>query len=716
MVRVVVGSLLGLTLACSNATQFDGAPSLATVQQHFTVVDPAPPAPPEGPRLTTCPAGWGSDPLHCEPWPAGPRTLCTGSQAQFPGDPACAEVGPACPADGWPASLPTGTVRFVRGTAAVGGDGTRARPFQTIAEALAAGGGLIALGTGTYALPGPLPAGVSLVGTCVAQTTLVRAATSQPAVVFAETPGISVRDLRVLGPGVGLAVTDPGSTLSVENVVVEGATSVGWLIQNGGQATARALVIRGTATGAGGTLGSGIQLSDASGLDLTRALIEGSHTAGVFLAGAGAHATMTGVAIVDTQATSRSNGHGLWANGRTRVTLSKSIVEGNQSTGLYALSGAALDLTDVLVRGTRATPGANGDGVYVAVASAVTAQRLWLGANAGLGLGVSDADSTVTVSDFVSERNAGLGANTGGLLFLDRGELLDCIGSAVTARGVGARVTAHDLTIRRTHLAPGQLTASGLSISRGAFLSAQRVLLDHCEGLGAAAVSAGSELVASDLEVRDTQRGADGEGGWGVVAALYSQVTLERARLDHNVTSGVIVGQARATLTDVEVFATQGLPSQGGLYGYGVTVEMAGAVTGTRLRLIDNHDVGLLVADAASAVDFSEMSILRTSLTCADTACMGRAASGVTVLEGGQASVSRFWVASNGGFGVQVARGGQLDLAQGEVAFHQIGVGVLDEAFDLSRLDHQVVYRNNDQKLSALVVPLPKVPPLPAFP
>ena len=57
------------------------------------------------------------------------------------------------------------------------------------------------------------------------------------------------------------------------------------------------------------------------------------------------------------------------------------------------------------------------------------------------------------------------------------------------------------------------------------------------------------------------------------------------------------------------------------------------------------------------------------------------------------------------------ATGGQLDLTDGEVSFHEVGADVIDPTFDLARISSGVVYRFNSQKLVATVVPLPPISP-----
>ena len=234
-----------LALALSSCSQ-DLAPNLdvaasiheVVLEQSFAVVPPAPPAEAAAPALGPCAAGWhseGTTPVVCEPWPTGVQQACASDSAHFVSEAGCVGVGRACPLDGWPDALPAGRpVRFVRQGAAPGGDGSRALPFATVAQALAVAGAdsVLALGAGSYELNGPLPRGTVLIGACVAQTTLtLPAGSTNPAVVHSQSAGVEVRNVRVSGAAVGLAVDGPAAQLGVEDVVVDGAAGLGCLVQ-----------------------------------------------------------------------------------------------------------------------------------------------------------------------------------------------------------------------------------------------------------------------------------------------------------------------------------------------------------------------------------------------------------------------------------------------------------------------------------------------------
>jgi Right handed beta helix region len=460
-----------------------------------------------------------------------------------------------------------------------------------------------------------------------------------------------------------------------------------------------------------GSLGHGLHVTDAANVELTRVAIEGNRTNGVFLFGRDAHVTLTDASIVDTE------GRGVWVNLGTSATLINTTVESNVLTGLEVSAGGAAELTDVVVRGTRANPGGRGDGVWVD-GGRLIGQRVRVEGSANLGVGVTAAPAFTVLTDFVSSGDFGVGVNVGGTLVLDHAWLHDTLGGALNVRGGGATATLTDVVVEDVRTTPGNLAASGILVLRGGVATLRRARIERCTGSAVAVVIAGSTLNASDLQVLDTQPGSDGEGGYGIVDQS-GELGLERVRVQGARSAGVLVDGPRAhlTLSDVEVADTLPPASQGGLYGDGLVVSGGANATGARLRLTGNHDVGVLVSDPASRAVFSEVLVRATSLTCTNAAlCEGHAASGLTVLDGASAALSRFLLIANGGFGVQVGPTAQLDLSAGEISYHQVGVSVLEPAFDLTRLETDVVFPHNEQKVSSLTVPLPRVPRPPQVP
>jgi len=131
-----------------------------------------------------CPDGWAEvmqevdrgptlGPLSI-PYCAPPsRQRCAPHQMQAAGDLTCRPVGAACPAGPFPDAVPPGAAYVLSG--ANGGDGSLARPFGSLNQALRAmpAPAAIALGRGSYVEGVVLTGAVALIGACAEHTEIV---------------------------------------------------------------------------------------------------------------------------------------------------------------------------------------------------------------------------------------------------------------------------------------------------------------------------------------------------------------------------------------------------------------------------------------------------------------------------------------------------------------------------------------------------------------
>lgn len=704
--------VLSSFLACGapSRLELEGA---APVDPMFRVTPPAPAAEPALPRLTPCPAGWRTveGPADsCEPWPATGQSSCSGEAAHFPGNTGCERLGETCPADGWPTRLPPGrTVVFVRAMA-TGGVGTRAQPFATLQQALAANGrgAVIALAPGRYeAATQPLPPNTALVGACAGQTTLTLSDSNPSSTtVLSNGDGVELRQLTVTGTGVGVAAAGALARLTLEDVIIDAATGVGLRLEGGARATGQRVVIRGTVPRADGTLGVGVQVVDGSQLELSAALITGHSSVGVFAYGANSAISLSQTLV------GANRGTGVWSNEGSTVTLTASVVEGNRNTGVFAATRSTAHLTDVVVRRTAVAGGGTGQNVWVDGAT-LRANRLRLEDASALGLGAQNA-AVVEVEDLLAQRDFGVGANAGARITLTRALMNETTGVAFNSRLPGSNVELIDTTVVDPRPGPGVMTGGGVSVIRGAALEATRLRVTRAKGVAVAVQSAGSRLALTDARIEDTGPGSDGEGGFPITATGGASLTASRVRIRLGFNVGVYVLEpgTAAEVTDLHVEAIMPPASQGGLYGNGIVVAAGARLTGSRVRVAEVHDTGVL-ADGAT-LTLADATILGASLTCPDNPdCAQRVAVGLSSQVGARVSMSRFSIGSNGGIGAQVADTAQLDLADGWVGFHQIGANVMPAAYDLTRLDRSVSWVRNAQKLAAKVLPLPKLAPPP---
>lgn len=364
---------------------------------------------------------------------------CEGSSARLPdgrGGTACVPVGASLdptPDDPRPlvGELPA-PVRYVAAGAPDTGDGTRDRPFPTLARALASGpSGTIVLGAGRHSLDAPVAASGALVvvGAGVAQTTIVArtAAFSAGAgaslsvarlsfegasiAVSAASGGrVALRDVAAHRGATALSLSGRGTTAVARGLTVDDATSHAVTIDDGAAlALSDALIRRGG--------GYGVRARAGARARLTRLLVDGARGYGVAFAGAadGAGEACGGDAMA-------------LPGGRDCVRdLSVRAVEG---VGLGVVGARDVGVWRAHVCGTRAGIEATGDGVYLAAGARVAfdedapndpatapGRATWVVANARAGVLVErtrpdalDApETTVTLRGTVVSSNEGPG-------------------------------------------------------------------------------------------------------------------------------------------------------------------------------------------------------------------------------------------------------------------------------------------------------------------
>lgn len=169
--------------ACADGPYYVGKSCTASV-----AVAVARPALPDIRQGGACPDGWlalthafsGGPTLGmqsvelCAP---PPRQSCGAGERQAAAERACVAVGPACSASDpfAPGLSLTSTVVYVLAGASAG-DGSRARPFGTLAEgaraAASRGASVLAIGRGTYPEGLSIAGALDVVGACAAETTI----------------------------------------------------------------------------------------------------------------------------------------------------------------------------------------------------------------------------------------------------------------------------------------------------------------------------------------------------------------------------------------------------------------------------------------------------------------------------------------------------------------------------------------------------------------
>lgn len=230
----------------------DGNELLSTVCGSTVSVEVAPPALPR--IAAACPRGWSAVPealdrgpslvpvtvVRCEP---PPRLSCGRTALQSAGDVGCRPIGQACSAgDDFPAELPSGRPLLYVRAGAVAGNGSRAQPYGSIAEALAAAGAdaVIAVGKGRYDEALTVSGSVDLLGACAAETELrgpLRLVNHHGGVSNLSLGPVIAESAQSTLTGVAIFTATTafdaraGSALSVRDSRVEAEAEVAWLVR-----------------------------------------------------------------------------------------------------------------------------------------------------------------------------------------------------------------------------------------------------------------------------------------------------------------------------------------------------------------------------------------------------------------------------------------------------------------------------------------------------
>ncbi|MBI5545382.1 MAG: hypothetical protein HY901_15970 [Deltaproteobacteria bacterium] len=713
------------------------APDIGLAPDARTPFSPDPPVAPEpvqAPSLSPCPAGWRLLPgptadsaAVCEPWPEAGVQECEPDSAHFPGEPGCSRIGADCPSGDWPEDLPDATkILYVRAGAAAGGTGTLSAPYRSIGAALSAAtaGTVVAIGKGDYCEDVILRTRVTIWGACVAQTRVLAPSYSNSRGVVSVVGGPStVRNLQVSGSRPGIWAEGSAVSLTLKDVVIEGAETAGLLARAGARVKGTNVVIRGTHPQTATQIsGRGLSVEVGAQVDLSRVSIESSFDFGALVMDSGSALRLSAAAIRNTRsrASDGTCGRGLDVQSQGSAELNGVVLEGNHESGATVLLGGSLVLGNVVIRGTEPSQAdvETGFGLTVLSGSTAEAQRCLFDRNHGFGLFIDNEGSRVDLSDVVIRDTRGAPAESQGtgLGIADRATGIASrvafernLSFGVLIQDPGTRLDLTDLTVLDTGVNPKDGDRGfGLEVGLGAHATLKRALLSGNHVVGLLVDAAGSQLEAQDLTIRDTLPSLDDQAGIGLSVQEGAQATAERVVLEGNRVTAVMVASPSTTATLTDVVARQTLSEKStGQFGHGVHVQDSAQLSLQRVLLDGNREIGLQAS--GSSVTATDIAIVDTHPNACDGSGCPGLGWGAGVLSASKAtlSLSRFLVTRSHAIGIELVLDGAVDLAHGEVSSNPIGVGALVSSYDMSRLQQDVVYCDNANDFSADFVPLP---------
>lgn len=368
---------------------------------------------------SACAPGFTLDSARATCEPILPAEPCARGTFAVPGETACHGIGtldvPAASTD-----------VFVDASAAPGGDGSAARPFQTVQAGVdaATAGFVVRVRGGAYAESVRIKRPVRLIGEAAEKVEIRGVGTASALIVTAEA---TLAGLALTGPGQGLSVTDatvtashlwihdtqkPGlgvdratgaGVLTVSHSLIESCAYAGAAVF-GATLSLSSSVVRDTAL-LGGAGGPGVLGQLYKGTPATivvdGSLVERNREVGVGVAGGSL--TVTGSVVRDTGPTAKNTvGTGILASfDQTTKTPPTLVVRGclvasNLEIGVSMSTGAGT-IERTVVRGTRGAPARAwyGVGVQADPGTDLTVRESVLEDNQHLGLAIFGARATV---------------------------------------------------------------------------------------------------------------------------------------------------------------------------------------------------------------------------------------------------------------------------------------------------------------------------------
>lgn len=704
----------------------------ATTPDGGGLTEPTAPSVPALPDMP-CPEGWRTvaprsegGPSTCDPFPESGPQACGEHEAPFLGGSGCIAVGGPCPAGDFADDLPSdATVYYVLAGAASGGDGSRATPFDTIAEAtaVAADGDVIAVGKGAYDEAIDLPRGVSLWGACPAETTLGSPAITGAAALVSGTVRARGGDSRILrlsigGSAIGVVASGAGVVAHVEDVVIAAAWVAGIRASAGARIVGRNVVVRDLVATALDT-GSGLVAIGGATIELSGGWLERTRTAGVLADGTGSRIVLGDVAVVDTQSTSDGQaGYGLHVANGAAVEATRCAIVGTQTVAVAIRpDDASATLSDCLIRDAAVRPdGRFGRAIATERTATVSVTRTTIEGSAEASIAPIGTGTRVELADVVLRDNTGQvsGAFGEGVFAQDGAELvanrifIENVRYAGIVLHSGASATLADLTIRDVaSQASDLMLGRGIAVLAGSHLVGDRVAIERVREIAVFAEGLGTDATLRDLRIADVDV-TEGLGifGAGLRAQHGASVDIERALFERTRSAAMSAGEPGTSITLTDVVLRETEADAAGQFGRGIDVGFGASVQGERIVVSNNRDWSVIAFGEGSSIRLVDAVVEGTRARACVPEC-DPAGTGVGAYSGANVSLERFDLANHALCGAQLSTGGTVDLRAGVVRGNLCGVNVQTVGFDLTRLMDGVRYVDNEVNLDARELPVP---------
>jgi hypothetical protein len=471
VLRAVVPALLALVACGDDVTPpmdsgMDTAPEAAP--DTGPLVSPIAEAAP--PTFAPCRAGWrevahpGLDGSVCEPWPESGRQDCLPHEMHLPGTPGCQRVGSECPSDGWPASLPPRDVVYVRADAAAGGDGSRASPFPTLAEAIAAtvDGATIAVAVGEYEEEIVILGARTIVGACAEGVVLRRTGVAGLPIVQTRDGAIDIRDVTLRSDA------NDGFVASSSNVAIRSAVfdGVGISILGGDATRVEDTRVSGTVSDAFTMVG----ITGADTVEIARSAIMDTEINAV--------AILDGEASLSDVSIASTGGTGLQMTTTGSSSIERVVVEDTWELGL--LLDGPMTVSDLVVRGVRSDEIAGG----LAAFRDAELHRVWIedagDVAASMTEGVFTVDDLLVYGGSEGGYQRGLELGNGARIVMSRVVMASINDLAFLVYGEGTTLGLGDVRVEDVESDPVGRFGRCLHAQQGAAVTTDRTRFTRC--------------------------------------------------------------------------------------------------------------------------------------------------------------------------------------------------------------------------------------------
>ena len=436
-------------------------------------------------------------------------------------------------------------------------DGTRERPWTLIGYALSEvqDGGRVVLAAGEYDSGILFSKSFELVGRCASMVSIMGVRSGDFGATVLEAKGavdIAVSDVRVAGPGMG-AVIQGGATANLDRVWLTGSLGVGLLVTDPGTTvTVREVLIEAMETFSDGSFGMGIQASSGATLNLYQgAILDGRQTA-VVVADPNTTVHMEDILVARTKSLPNgTHGEGVQVTGGAQLSLLDVVIAETRDEGLLMRdSGTQVTGSRVVVANTQPIEAVtSGVGIAVNIGAALSLEDSAVIGNRNIGLYVIDPGATASVTSSLFAHQMPAGDGSGGVGFhVEAGGVLT--GESVTvahnlefgvyARGYGTSVDLSDSLITRTSPDPEGELGWGVQLIDGATVTLTGCALLENTGLSAIADKPGSVLTLNESIVADTLPPSFGGSGRGIQVTQKAWLFGDRLAVVDNKGLGII--------------------------------------------------------------------------------------------------------------------------------------------------------------------------------